>query len=264
MAVARDAITATAPYYDQYSISHTVSSGSDRYLLATNLEWSWADDITGISYAGVPMTKLAAVNYARGDNNIFLTVWQLFAPATGANTAVWTMSSSGQRYGAIHSYTGVDQTLAHDSTATERNTNHQHSYSLTAQTNGLITTMQGCVCSAFGVSNDSTEWIDVNRHSVNYNEDFDGAAKTMSGNGNNCGSHPHVSYGLTLQPPQNITIDMTGSEAIVASSASVGTVIEGNDTTIIGRTASVVATAGIGAAVVDEPIRGDMIIVAGD
>ena len=264
MAVARDAVVNGSPFYDQDSVSHTVSSGSDRYLLVSNLYWGWTDGITAISYGGVALTQVVSHTHSHGGNNVILTVWELKAPATGANSVVWDLSFSARRYGAVHSYTGVDQTTAYDNTGSDKDNNHGHTYSLTAQTAGLITTMQGCVCVGFSATGDSTLWKQDNRHSVNYNEAFDGAAKTMSGNGSDCGERPHVSYGLTLQPPQNITVDMTGSEAIVATSASVGTVIEGNNVDIIGRTASVVATARIGAAVVDEPIRGDMIIVAGD
>lgn len=264
MAVTRDAVTSASPRVNQDTASHTVASQNDRYLLVTNIQEGWTDGITAITYAGASLTKVAAVSRAHGGKHIFLTVWELIAPATGTNSVQWTFISTFTRPSNIHSYYNVDQNLAFDNTGSDTDQNHSVSMTLTAQAAGLITASQGCFCDGFTPTGDSTEWIQHTKHSVNYNEDFDGGAKTMSGTGSDCGERPHVCHGLTLQPPQNVTVDLTGSEAIVATSASVGTIIEGNDTTIIGRTASVAATASIGAAVVDEPIRGDMFIVAGD
>ena len=217
MAVTRDAVSATAAYYDEYTVSHTVASQNDRYLFVADTHFSWTNGITNITYAGVNMTEMAVLNYSRSGDNIFMTVWGLFAPATGTNSVQYTISSSGQRYGSVSSYYGVDQTLAYDSEGTAKSTDHSASTVLTAQTGGLIVAMGGCVCYVLNASSDNTEWFNGDRrHNLGYNEDYDNAAKTMVTGGVNCGSNPHANQCFSLQPPQNITIDMTGSEAIAA------------------------------------------------
>lgn len=72
------------------------------------------DKITGITYNGVAMTqqKKQGVNV-----NQYLYLYDLVAPATGANNVVITSSSSTDIGGKANSYTGVKQTGQPDATA---------------------------------------------------------------------------------------------------------------------------------------------------
>ena len=117
-----------------HTFSHTCS-GSDRILFV--LAWhSTGDYITGVTYAGTPMTQLKKVS-SNGTNWIYM--YYLVAPATGANNVVITSSvSNGAILGMSASYTGVDQSSPIDVSTSETTA------SSTSVTTSLTTTTDNC------------------------------------------------------------------------------------------------------------------------
>jgi len=111
--VAYAAISFDAGTYSQaadatsLTFAHT-TSGTDRILFVMGQDQS-ADtsSITGITYAGVAMTKITEVRSGAGDRMI--TIWILTNPASGANNVVVTSSvSTALRFSSV-SYTGAAQ-----------------------------------------------------------------------------------------------------------------------------------------------------------
>lgn len=106
MAIAFDAIT-NASFGGSATTSKTFShtcTGSDR-LLFVNVHTD-SNVVTGVTYAGVAMTKI----YGQA-TDYYNTVWALVAPATGANNVVISCSSSVNIIPMAVSYTGCDQNL---------------------------------------------------------------------------------------------------------------------------------------------------------
>lgn len=105
MAIAFDttsnpASTSSSPF----TFSHTCS-GTNRLLIVAVEGNVTTDTITGVTYAGVSMTKLDSVQMPA---NRWIYIYGLLAPATGANNVVIT--STGTFIGACSaSYTGVKQ-----------------------------------------------------------------------------------------------------------------------------------------------------------
>lgn len=100
------------------SFAFTCSSGSDRYLqvCVAQGQGSNADVITGITYNGVAMTRLATLAQAGGNNRVY--VYGLVAPATGANNIVLARNADAQSGGWLFAedFTGVDQTAVPSNT----------------------------------------------------------------------------------------------------------------------------------------------------
>lgn len=93
-----------------YSWSHTVSTGSNRYLVVGVSMLSVAgSSVTGITYNSVAMTFIGAVASVSGA--IRSELWGLVAPATGANTVEVTLSAALDSAAGAVSFTGVNQSL---------------------------------------------------------------------------------------------------------------------------------------------------------
>lgn len=89
--------------------SHTVSSGTDRYLLVGFVGdvSSGADDVSSVTYNGVSMTLIAKQLQGATNGNRWTYVYGLANPATGANNVVVTFSSSHWILAGSIEYTGV-------------------------------------------------------------------------------------------------------------------------------------------------------------
>ena len=86
------------------SVSYTCSSGNDRYLIV-----GAGSFITGITYAGVAMTKIVDFEPAIHDGNqVHINVWGLANPASGSNTLATTIGVGDNEIIGIASYTGVN------------------------------------------------------------------------------------------------------------------------------------------------------------
>lgn len=106
MAIAFDAATVGgySNPVDGKTFAHTCT-GSDRILFVGTFGEPGNDSITGVTYAGVSMTKIAAKNTG-GPDNRYSTLWVLFGPASGANNVVIAASGGDGAADAV-SYTGV-------------------------------------------------------------------------------------------------------------------------------------------------------------
>lgn len=99
-----------------FSFSHR-ASGTNRVLFVYAEDNNGGDTVTGVTYAGVTMTKIgASVQVPSGP---YVTLWYLVAPATGTNNVTITRSqTTGSIIGMSVSYTGVNQTGIPDSSNT--------------------------------------------------------------------------------------------------------------------------------------------------
>lgn len=111
-----------------YTRSFTIS-GSNRYLLVSVLDVA-GDTVTGVTYAGVPMTQLAKVAAA---TTRYIYMYGLANPTTGTNDIVATRTSTVSvfGYGAIN-LSGANQTTSPiDASATNNVTSNTPTIDLT-------------------------------------------------------------------------------------------------------------------------------------
>lgn len=133
MAIAIDATSEGFANSTTLSFSHTCT-GSNRLLLVSYFTFPNADAVSGITYATVPMTKLATLAADAGGVE---TIYGLIAPAIGANNIVFTISPSSQVFATAASYTGVSQTGLPDNFTTNTGT-------ATSLTTALTTIADNC------------------------------------------------------------------------------------------------------------------------
>ena len=98
-----------------WTFAHSCS-GSNRILFVSLTIYSGSDLVTGITYNGVAMTRVATVQSIDGDQRQYL--YYLVAPATGSNNVVVSASSSVFMAGGAISYTGAKQTGQPDANTT--------------------------------------------------------------------------------------------------------------------------------------------------
>jgi hypothetical protein len=119
MAIVRDAVTdggRTASGTSK-TISHTVASGSDRYLLVA-VGWEGdSDDITGVTYNGVAMQRLAVF----AGETMWMYLYGLANPDTGTHDVVISADATDAIIGYVASYQGVHQTVPVDKIETKFN-----------------------------------------------------------------------------------------------------------------------------------------------
>lgn len=116
-----DAVTTGSTTGTSLTTSHTCT-GSDRILMVGVTSNNGASNfVTGVTYGGVAMTLIG--ERRKGDNERWLSLWYLIAPATGANNIVVSASSSTFLLADGVSYTGVKQSGQPDASATNIATN---------------------------------------------------------------------------------------------------------------------------------------------
>lgn len=115
------------------TFAHT-TSGSDRVLIVNAVVEQGADDITDISYNGVPMTRVDFGN--QGGFTVYMYI--LVAPALGTNNVVVTLNTNIFVAANAISYTGCAQTGQPD------NFTKQLTNSNTTQTTSLVTVVDNC------------------------------------------------------------------------------------------------------------------------
>lgn len=99
------------------TVSHTNGSGSDRYLVVA-VGWEGdSDEITGVTYGGVPMERLGVHSGQIG----WQYLYGLANPATGANDIVVSAGATDNIIVYAVSYTGVHQTVPVDNRITQNN-----------------------------------------------------------------------------------------------------------------------------------------------
>lgn len=95
-----------------FTVSYTVGSGSNRFLVVTISNFTNNQTVTAVTYNGTSMTQLPTnspqTTYGGGTQNSF---FYLVNPSSGSNTLsiTWSASTSQFYYAAV-SYTGVEQT----------------------------------------------------------------------------------------------------------------------------------------------------------
>lgn len=144
------------------SWSHTCS-GSDRCLLVgVTIYHSAARTVSGITYNGVALTKIAGITAALEGNQQDCELWYLANPTSGTNTITVTLSAAANFWAPLAaSYTGVDTAAAIDANNTGQNTSN----STNAPTVSVTTVadndwLVGFAWSRAGVPSASTGTID--------------------------------------------------------------------------------------------------------
>ena len=120
MAIAYDNATGgNANPATSLTFSHT-TSGSDRALFVGVVSNDTVtDDVTGVTYGGVSMTRLIAITTTNSGLRATY-IYYLLNPASGANNVVISVSASTYIDGVAVSYTGVKQSGMPDaSTSTD-------------------------------------------------------------------------------------------------------------------------------------------------
>jgi hypothetical protein len=91
--------------------SHTVSVSGTNRILIVGVSVKSGSTVTGVSYAGVSFSAISnPIVVGNNAGNARVELWQLVAPATGANNVIVTLSASARFVGGAVSLTGVNQT----------------------------------------------------------------------------------------------------------------------------------------------------------
>lgn len=132
MAIAFDTFSsqtlgATTASPHTFSTQHTASGSNRIVIIGAQGDWASAGLLTGITYGGVAMTKIVEGIAWTGGN--YLSLWYLIAPATGAQSIIFTWTGGDKRVSFVcASYTGVKQSGQPD---TSTNNNQESGSSLT-------------------------------------------------------------------------------------------------------------------------------------
>jgi len=107
MAIAFDAQSSSGGYASATSISwsHTCTGANRVLIVGARGTGAASDVITGVTYAGVALTKVGS-SY-KGSSDRWVSLWRLVGPATGANTITISGSNSDILMGSSASYTGA-------------------------------------------------------------------------------------------------------------------------------------------------------------
>ncbi len=111
MALAYDTSSQSSGVGTSLTWAHTCTGPNRILFVGTNEGANVTQVITGVTYAGVAMTKIRTDSTS---NNYHGSLWYLIAPATGANNIVITASASRDLVGFGVSYTGASQTAQPD------------------------------------------------------------------------------------------------------------------------------------------------------
>lgn len=119
-----------------FAVSITVSSGSDRVMLAALVYYGPALSISSVTYAGSGMTQVGST--LTDGSNWWLSLWRLVAPAVGTADLVATLSGSGAISLAGAAFSGVDQTTPLRTHATNTGTSTSASVAPTSSVNDVV------------------------------------------------------------------------------------------------------------------------------
>lgn len=136
------------------AFSHTCS-GSDRVLYVF-VHGRYHDNVTGVTYAGVSMTKIASVDDSWAGGEVLGTaLYRLVAPATGPNNVVVTMSAARHATASAISLTGVHQTTPDRTPVTANGSAEHPSLSVTSAADEFV--LDGATL----LNNDNTSTLTV-------------------------------------------------------------------------------------------------------
>jgi hypothetical protein len=113
--------------------SFTCSSGTDRFFIVSATDDGIANPpITSVTYNSVGLTAVSGTQPE-------VEMYQLVAPATGANNLTWNLSSYSFLHTAISDWTGVDQSTPLGTVVTNAGTSAAPtSGSVTCPSNGAV------------------------------------------------------------------------------------------------------------------------------
>lgn len=259
MAVAFDTSAKATWDANSKSFSYTTTTSDDRWMMITigsNLQTSDNHDITAITYNGVSLTEAwDDSNYVAGEW-YHIWVWSLVAPATGANTVSITCVDRRYNLGMM-TFSGVDQINPTTATAQQEAENSVYSISVASDANGILAVGSSGLdfWGTYGAG--QTERQDQSGVAVS-TEAGDGGNVTVNATANGTvGAHAYV---YSLQPVQNVTVDLSGQAVSATATAHIGGVDDGNITLSNIPAGVVAATAHIGATQVSQVITADMVL----
>ncbi len=139
MAIVFDAATPrtnTNPAPGSESWSHT-ATGSNLLLLVAVALNSTSDLVTGVTYNGVALTRLAMAVASGGTRRVYL--YALVAPVAGTHTVVVSYSSTPNHFAAAAvTYSGVDQTTPRGTPVTNTGTGFTPTLSVASASGELV------------------------------------------------------------------------------------------------------------------------------
>ena len=237
--------------------SHDSGSAEDRFLLVgLGTHSTWGQTVSSLTYNGIALTKLADLSDSNGTGQSTLEVWYLINPSSGTNTVAAVVT--GFYYKAMSiTASGVDQSIFKRDEEGVVGGGHDYTISITSAADDYMYSFwQANNSGGWGHGTAGTELMDTGGFSV-VRQDTAGTPGTEQG-GNNNGQCCH--YGISLWGPQALTVDVSGKPAIVAASAAIGAIDDGNITLSNISRAEVAASATIGGVLIKEPIRADMVL----
>jgi uncharacterized repeat protein (TIGR01451 family) len=107
-AIVFDSASSTNANSNIVTFQHTTGPGLDRILVVGVSVFSANKPVGGITYGGVPLTFLGAVDGGSGSNNRRTELWYLVAPAIGTAPIVITMGGGSKVVVGAATYFGVD------------------------------------------------------------------------------------------------------------------------------------------------------------
>ncbi len=118
------------------TFSHTCS-GIDRILFVLSFDDTGGSSaVTGITYAGSAMTKITGIQVSA---DMWITMWYLINPNTGANNVVISAGSSVLLCGTSQSYTGAKQSGVPDASGSSAASGISATQSVTTVANNCWT-----------------------------------------------------------------------------------------------------------------------------
>ena len=239
------------------SVSFDVGSNDNRVLIVgMGNRSSWGQDVSSVSYGGSALAQLTSLADNSASDQSSLDVWFLFNPKSGTNTLTGETNGNYWRATAVAAYNCYELDI---SRATEAATGNGHGYTISIASSAddfMYSWWQGKDNSGWGHSTAGTEMYDSNGFS-SVRQDTAGNPGTEQGSHSNNGS---CHYGISLWPPQNLIVDVSGNPAIVATSAAIGAIDDGSITLSNIPRAEVSVSASIGGVLIKKPITADMVI----
>lgn len=158
------------------SWSHTCTGNTRLLLVAVHLRIAATESVSGITYNGVAMTLVSALT----NGAVRLELWQLVAPATGANTIAVTLSAGTRVCGGALSLTGVDPTIPLGTAATNSATNATPGVTVASGIGEVVVDAlsQGAQPTETAGTGQTRQWFDASTAGVN---NVRGAGSTIAG-----------------------------------------------------------------------------------
>ena len=160
MTVVLDAVgpnsTGTATTGNSLSWSHTCSGTNRLLTVSLSVGSGTTATVTSVTYNGVAMTEAARV-MSNNQNDGYVKLFYLVAPATGSNTVQVTCDSSKPLIAGSVSFTGVDQTTPVSNLATNFGSSASPSVTVSSKYGNMVVTAL-CNGSNINSSNKDDQW----------------------------------------------------------------------------------------------------------